>query len=254
MKTKLSLFSIFLLLVSGNILAADLKIATGVAGYNAILKPIEADYQKTTGSKFTFADNIDSTGIVQMMQAVLTGKADFGLSPGNLEDFIVTMTKNGHQASEFKGFAKRVVGHDYLKIVAHKDLKLKPLTKEQLDKIFSGETANWKEVGGPDLKIKIALQTKYAATNDFFKKAAMSPGKNFPDSAQKGESIQEMVKFTAETPGAVCFVSKSFATENVSEIALEKVIGRPFIVYTNGAPNKQTDEFLQFMAKRTKEK
>ncbi|PSW15944.1 phosphate ABC transporter substrate-binding protein [Photobacterium rosenbergii] len=47
------------------------------------------------------------------------------------------------------------IAHDGIALVVHKDNPVANLTKEQVEKIYHGDITNWKEVGGPDLKIAV---------------------------------------------------------------------------------------------------
>ncbi|MGF1681524.1 phosphate ABC transporter substrate-binding protein [Photobacterium minamisatsumaniensis] len=47
------------------------------------------------------------------------------------------------------------IAHDGIALVVSKDNPVDNLTKEQVSKIYHGEINNWKDVGGPDLKMAV---------------------------------------------------------------------------------------------------
>ncbi|MGF1734409.1 phosphate ABC transporter substrate-binding protein [Photobacterium satsumensis] len=47
------------------------------------------------------------------------------------------------------------IAHDGIALVVHKENPVANLNKAQVEKIYHGEITNWKDVGGPDLKIAV---------------------------------------------------------------------------------------------------
>ncbi len=61
-----------------------------------------------------------------------------------------------YQEAEKRGFTlnKIPVAMDGISVAVHPQLKISGLTLEQLQAIYSGDIANWRELGGPDLAIR----------------------------------------------------------------------------------------------------
>lgn len=57
---------------------------------------------------------------------------------------------------------------DAIAVAVHPDLPIPDLTLEQLKEMYTGKIDNWKQVGGPDLEIKLYTRSSDSGTTDFF--------------------------------------------------------------------------------------
>jgi phosphate transport system substrate-binding protein len=83
----------------------------------------------------------------------------------------------GPKPTEYK------VAVDGLSIYVHEENKVKELSVEQLEQIFTGKIKNWKEVGGEDLPITLYSRENSSGTYEFFKEHVLQ-GRDFASSAQ----------------------------------------------------------------------
>ena len=112
------------------------------------------------------------------------------------------------------------IAMDGISIVVNKGVKLANISKANLAKIFHGEISNWKDVGGPDMKIVVVNRDEasgtYSSFYDIFLKSAypdkaMAFTKNAIVTKENGEVAD---KVTA-TPGAIGYVGIAFADQVV---------------------------------------
>ena len=61
------------------------------------------------------------------------------------------------------------IAFDALAVIVHPSNKVKQLTREQLEDIYTGKIKNWKEVGGDDAKIVAYSRESSSGTYEFFK-------------------------------------------------------------------------------------
>ena len=104
---------------------------------------------------------------------------------------------------------------DGISIVVNKNVKLANISKANLARIFHGDITNWKDVGGPDMKIVVVNRDEasgtYSSFYDIFLKSA------YPDKATAftknaivtKENGEVAAKVTA-TPGAIGYVGMAF--------------------------------------------
>jgi phosphate transport system substrate-binding protein len=62
-------------------------------------------------------------------------------------------------------------------VITNPDLKIKGLTRKQIQGIFSGAITNWKQVGGPDQKVVVINRTRGSGTRVVFEKTVIAPNK-----------------------------------------------------------------------------
>jgi phosphate transport system substrate-binding protein len=150
-----------------------------------------------------------------------------------------------------------VVALDGLPVLVHPSNPVGNLTVEQVRKIYTGEINNWREVGGPDLKIvKISRDTNSGTYETFQKKVMAYTGAD-------GESVNTDMAADTEyvgsngavrarvqsTPVAIGYAGIGFIDKTVKplringiEPSLETVksgaypIARPLYMFTNGMP------------------
>jgi phosphate transport system substrate-binding protein len=88
----------------------------------------------------------------------------------------------------------------------HPGLKVQNLTAAQTRDIFTGKVTNWKEVGGPDQKIRVIGRTGSEANFDALKKALPEwSGIVITDKSKTANTDQEMSQYVAENEGAIGF-------------------------------------------------
>jgi phosphate transport system substrate-binding protein len=62
---------------------------------------------------------------------------------------------------------------DPLAVITHKSTPVDALTSEQLQSLFSGNVANWKEVGGPDLAVTLVVPGEQTGAHKNFRRQVM---------------------------------------------------------------------------------
>ncbi len=188
------------------------------------------------------------TGISQ----VSSGGADIG----NSDVFAVEKLKdNPEMAEELVDHKICVVG---MGAVAHKEVGVDNVTKQQLIDIFTGKITNWKEIGGNDMKIVLVNRPSSSGTRATFKNFAL-------DGAEEAEGITEessgtVKKIVSETPGSIGYLAFSYYDDSILALNLdgiapteENVTNGSYPVwayqhsYTKGEPTGLAKAFLDFM-------
>jgi phosphate transport system substrate-binding protein len=164
-----------------------------------------------------------------------------------------------------------VFATDAVSVILHPENPVAKLTIDQLGKIFKGEIANWKEVGGPDLKISLYGRQSNSGTYVYFREFVLKGDysqrmKSMNGNAQIVEGVQRdkagvgyvavgyVVGQTGEVkPGIkILNVAKDDKSEAFSPAKMENVmngkypISRPLNQYLNGKPTGKLLEFMKF--------
>jgi len=160
---------------------------------------------------------------------------------------------------------------DAVSVILHPGNPLSKLTIDQLGKIFKGEIGNWKEVGGPDLKISLYGRQSNSGTYVFFREFVLKGDysqhmKSMNGNAQIVEGVQRdkagvgyvAVGYVVGEKGEVkpgikiLNVAKDDKSEAFSPAKMENVmngkypISRPLNQYLNGQPTGKLLEFMKF--------
>ena len=158
-----------------------------------------------------------------------------------------------------------VVAMDGVCSVVHPSNPVKELTTAQVRDIYKGKINNWKEVGGPDLKIVVISRDTSSGTYETFhklvmKKQEMASGVEYVNSNPQAHA---RVKTTV---GAIGYVGIGFLDANVKALKLDGVmpsretiasgtfpVARPLFMFTNGYPKlgSMTHKFCSFYLSET---
>lgn len=168
------------------------------------------------------------------------------------------MKDNEFAAAVEKGVmpVAHVVAMDGLPLLVHPANPVKQLTIEQARDIYMGNITNWKEVGGPDLKIVVVSRDTNSGTYETFEELVMTHVVN-------GEKTREKIKDSAEyvgsngairarvqsTPAAIGYAGLGFVDKTVKALEINGIyptaeaivsgrypIARPLFMFTNGYP------------------
>ncbi|WP_343671482.1 phosphate ABC transporter substrate-binding protein [Chitinophaga sp.] len=109
------------------------------------------------------------------------------------------------------------IADDALAVVVHPGTGVDKITREQLEKVFSGEVTNWKELGGKDIKIMIISRESSSGTYEFFKEAVMKT-KEFTTLAMFQHTNGTVVNKVSNTVGAIGYVGLAFIDDKVKAL------------------------------------
>lgn len=113
-----------------------------------------------------------------------------------------------YEQAQLKGFTltEIPVAIDAIAVVVHPDMSVPGLTIKELKKIYSGKITNWRELGGPNLKITPYTKQNEGGTVEFFIKNVLQK-ENFGDNIQKVKSTTEALRKLTEERGGIYYAS-----------------------------------------------
>jgi phosphate transport system substrate-binding protein len=257
------LFLAGLSLWAPSLMAADMiQIKGSDSEVNLVQSLAEAFMKKNPGASIAVTGGGSGTGIA----ALINKKTDIANSSRD-------MNSKEEEAAKKAGVTpfRVVFATDGISAIVHPDNPVSKLTLEQLGKIYKGDIGNWKEVGGPDMKISLYGRQSNSGTFVFFRefvvKADYSPNKKAMNgNAQIVEGIQRdkagigyvavgyVVSEKGEVkPGVkVLNIAKDAQSEAFSPAKMENVmsgnypISRPLNQYLVGKPSGKLMDFIKF--------
>ena len=185
------------------------------------------------------------------VKAALTGTADIGTCSRELEP-----TETGITAT--------VIAKDGIAIIVNKSNPVPNLTIAQVQKIFSGSVANWKQVGGPNLPIVVVNREAGSGTRTAFEELVLKPAKltntsNCLVQASTG-AVNQTVAITKEAIGysSLADLDPSLNLKDVmvngvkatvaNILARKYPLQRPLLMLTKTAPTGAVKAFLAWIA------
>lgn len=105
-----------------------------------------------------------------------------------------------------------VVAIDGLAVILNPAIPVNELTIAQVGELFSGKINNWKQLGGPDLAVKIHARDDRSGTYDTFNSLVLKRGYKLAPSALRYESNSMLADVVSREPGSIGFTA--FATIN----------------------------------------
>lgn len=201
---------------------------------NAVAESFMAKYPDVTVTA-------EFTGSSAGVEAVNTGSVDIGNSSRELKD-----------EEKTAGAVENIVAIDGIAVVIDPANTVADLTKDQLISIYTGETKNWKDLGGADTPIVVVGREAGSGTRGAFEELL-----KIDDAcayANELDSTGAVIAKVASTPGAIGYASLDAVDETIIAVSLEGVeptvenikagnyfLSRPFVMATKGEISAQSE-------------
>ena len=139
------------------------------------------------------------------------------------------------------------IARDVMVVIVNKDNPVTSLSKAQLKDLNTGKIKNWKEVGGPDLPVKVVTSHVGSATRAVFQKEMMD-GLEYAPGAVEIRTTKEEITEVGKEKGGVGSVSELFFTANPGKVKVVKApeIVRPLALITVGQAKPEVKKMLDY--------
>jgi phosphate transport system substrate-binding protein len=242
-------FLFFLLIASGFARERErlITIYGSTTCISRFLEPGIMDFEKATKSTYRTV----GVGTGQGLFALLEGLTEVSAASEDLNETI-------ESAKQYAASKKRIVNipqnlqfhkiaDDEVVVIVYKDNPAQGLNWKQLKGINTGAIRNWKEVGGPDMPIKVVTSHDGSATRKFFQKRVMDSAQYAPNAVTVWTTEEEIREVSMDR-GAIGAVSITFhnkAPQNTKRLATERIV-RPLGLITWGQPSPRVYEVIDF--------
>ncbi len=220
--------------------AATTIVMDGSTTVGPIAKAFAEYYMRThPGVNITVSESGSGNGV----KSLLNNKCDIA----NLSRF---MKPEEFSACSSKGImpVAHTIAMDGVAPIVHPSNGVKAITLKQLKAIYTGDITNWKELGGPDMKIVVISRDTNSGTYETFEKKVMNKDKMASDVEYVGSNgaVRQRVQ---STQAAIGYVGLGFVDRTVKSLPVNGVaatrktiqagtypIARPLYMFTNGYP------------------
>lgn len=220
--------------------------AVGSTALQPLVETIAEEYQSKHPGKFI---NVQGGGSGTGLSQVQSGAVNIGNSDVFAEE------KSGINAKELVDHQVAVVG---ITPIVNKKVGVKNISMQNLQKIFTGEITNWKQVGGNDVDVVILNRAAGSGTRGTFERWVLDGKEAKP--SQEQDSSGTVRQIVADTPGAISYVAFSYVNKDVATLSIDGI--KPTVnnvttnkwviwsyehMYTKGQPKDLTKQFLDYV-------
>ena len=186
---------------------------------------------------------VKKTGSGDGAAALLDGRCDIAAMSRFMKDteFDSAVAKKVYPVAH-------AIAMDGVCVAVHPSNPAKDLKIGQIHDIYAGKITNWKDLGGPDLKIVVISRDTSSGTYEVFHEKVMKKDK-MAEGVEYVTSSPQMHARLSTTAGAIGYVGLGFIDEKVKALKVEGVpankrtivsgayaVARPLFLFTNGYP------------------
>ncbi|MBI5740181.1 MAG: substrate-binding domain-containing protein [Nitrospirae bacterium] len=242
MKKRFSLLlavMIAMAFAASQVFAAELVLPGSTTIQKRVLEPSADAIEKATGIRINVLGIGSGGGFKQLME----GKVKASLASNPLS---ILLKKNN--LPDDGTYVQHTIIEDVIVPIVHPSNQVSALTWQQLSDINIGKITNWKEVGGPDMKIIVVTSHEGSATRDVFQEEVMKKA-GYIKEARTVQSTREEVNLVAKFKGGVGAVSKGFVDLNPGKVKVIKTdaISRPLSFITKGKPDSDVQAIIDYL-------
>ena len=212
-----------------------------LAGSTSMEKLCEAMSESFMEANPGVTVTVEYTGSGAGLESLAAGSVDIGNASRGLKD--------GEKAD---GSVENIVAIDGIAVITEKSNSVTDISAENLSKIYTGEIANWSEIGGADMPIVVIGREAGSGTRDAFEE--LLEVKDACAYAQELDSTGAVLAKVASTPGAIGYVSLDVVDDTVIGLMIDGVepteeqilagsylLQRPFVMATKGEISEQNE-------------
>jgi ABC-type phosphate transport system substrate-binding protein len=150
-RREILVLTLFAFLLPHSAAAAQTFIVQGSTTFtHRVMEPYQLAIEASSGYQLTVVPNKSSLGLLALFER----RADFAMISGPLENEIDRLKQN-HPTLPFDQLRDFNILNTRMAFAINRDNPVREITSDKMRAILLGEITIWKDVGGPDLPIRI---------------------------------------------------------------------------------------------------
>lgn len=171
------------------------------------------------------------------LMALLEGRADAAMISADLAGEISALSRQGKNYPVDRLRAFEIV-RSRVSFVVHPDNPVRKVKLADIGRIMRGELANWKELGGPDLAIKLVVVREGGGTLVAVRGMTIGDAPITAPGFARLESARHVVAVAAQEPGAIGIAQLNLVrTAGMPEVETDVAVEQRLSIVTLGDPS-----------------
>jgi len=248
--TAIILIGVLGVIFATGALAGNLVIKGSTTVLPIAQKAVEAYMKANPDVSISLSGGGSSNGI----KAIIDGSTDIANASRFIKDKEVKMAVE-------KGVypVPYAIAYDSIIPVVHPSNPMTNITLDQLKAIYKGDIINFKELGGPDLKIVVCSRDTSSGTYETWEGKVLK-GERVTPRAQIMASNGAIVQAVSNNKYAIGYIGIGYVNSSVKGLTVNGIqgtnettlngtypISRPLFMFTNGWPEGDTLNFINYM-------
>ena len=210
---------------------------------------------KNAGDKLKTVTGMDikflPVGSGKGLIALAEGKVTVSATSETLNDTVESAKKAAKDMDKTFTAPSNLVFHeislDSIVVIVNSENTVTSLTKAQLKDLNTGKVKSWKEVGGPDLPVRVISSSPGSATRYVFQKQMMD-GADYVAGFTEVRTTKEEINEVSKEKGGIGAVSEAFFAANPGKSKIVKApeIVRPLALITAGQPKPEVQKMIDY--------
>jgi phosphate transport system substrate-binding protein len=235
-RCNISILVLMFFLLPYSVAKAQIFIVQGSTTFNhGVMEPYQTAIETSSGHKLTIVPNKSSLGLL----ALFDKRADFAMISGPLE-IEARQLKPSHPDLPFEQLQVFNISHARMAFAINRENPVHEITADKMRDILLGKISNWRDVGGPDLPIRIVQVREGGGVQASIENELLN-GKNI--NVQNPILVQissQVVKVVEQLPEALGLSQLSIVTNSgTRELTIDHPIEQHLNLVTLGSPTPE---------------
>ena len=207
------------------------------------VEPVATRFAEQFNKEYNADVTVSGGGSGNGIGALLDGRCDIAMSSRDMKDRELDTARQKNVE-----VIRVQVGIDGICVVVHPSNMIEGISRDDLQKIYTGRITNWRQLNGPDREVTVVTRDTNSGTYEMFNKKVLKGEKVLAGARTVGSNAEARTA-VQNGEGAIAYVGKAFATEEVRAIPVDGVdptednihsgeypLARALYFFTNGRP------------------